>query len=223
MTLNQDQATRQMIRWVEGNKIQPQGKVLEPRGLYLPVWAFDMSGSISWKGTSIKSPQERSAPIGLSLMDNAWKEPVSGEQPVKIGSVGVPGTHRLADLLVKTMPDFDFQAAPAYDPRFLSGWPAEIYSISMADASLDARRITVDETRQEIQKNGRIQDLAYSSSTLAVTGFQLILVPVWVTEYSFNSKLFRILINAQKGQVVGETPRHGLVGWLNNLTGGSQP
>ena len=33
-----------------------------------------------------------------------------------------------------------FQLVFSYDPRYLAGWPAEIYQKTLAEASLDARK-----------------------------------------------------------------------------------
>ena len=50
MTFGQKQAAHYLVQWVKENHLEPQSKVAAPRGLYLPVWTFDINGNIPWKG-----------------------------------------------------------------------------------------------------------------------------------------------------------------------------
>ena len=38
-----------------------------------------------------------------------------------------PGLTKLGSLFLELLPGYNLSAAPAYDPRFLAGWPAEVY------------------------------------------------------------------------------------------------
>jgi DNA-directed RNA polymerase subunit RPC12/RpoP len=58
MAVVQKQAGMQLVQWVEKKHLQPQGKVGTPRGLYLPVWAFDLIGDIPWSGRVIRDKRE---------------------------------------------------------------------------------------------------------------------------------------------------------------------
>ena len=46
----QRHAAQILVKWVKENKFMPQGRVLPPRGFYIPVWTFDIGGSISYSG-----------------------------------------------------------------------------------------------------------------------------------------------------------------------------
>ena len=45
---NQKRAIKLLIDWVEGNGIKPEKQVELPRGLYLPLWTFDVGGAIDY-------------------------------------------------------------------------------------------------------------------------------------------------------------------------------
>jgi tetratricopeptide (TPR) repeat protein len=206
MAFDQKQAALHLAQWLEDKKILPQGDVSSPGGLYLPVWAFDLIGSLPWNGRVYRNKRE---------------VPVSGERPVQVNSLCVPAATKLAEGLKKLLPEYILASAPAYDPRFLAGWPAEIYDLSMADASLEARRMAVEQARSSIQvEGGGVIDLSYSTSAISVTAFRLILLPVWVVGYSLDSHPFQVLINGQTGAVYGEAPERGLKQWLGGLVKG---
>lgn len=203
MAVDREQAVLQLGKWVKKKRIQPPGRVAAPRGLYLPVWAFDLIGSIPWNGRVVRDKRE---------------VPVSGDSPAVFNDVCVPGSRKLADLLPKLLPEYSLASAPAYDPRFLAGWPAEVYETTMSDAALEARRLTVDRIRRDIHVwHEDVIDLRYSTSAISITSYRLILLPVWVTEYSFEERILRVAINGQTGAVHGETARHGLKNMLEDL------
>ena len=205
MAFKQREAIRYLVEWVQKNKIEPQGKVQPPRGIYLPVWTFDIAGTVPWKATIYK---------------NKRTVPVSGTHPVFYNDICIPAVRRLSALLSHLLPKYDLQNAPAYDPRYLAGWPAEVYERAMSDASLDARQQAVQQTKQQIKaQKGHLNDLTYSASNISILSFKLILIPVWVTEYPFDGNNYTVLINGIDGSAHGETPARGALGWLGNLFG----
>ncbi len=203
MAVDQEQAVLQLVKWAKKKRIEPPGRVGTPRGLYLPVWAFDLIGSLPWSGRVVKDKREM---------------PVSGESPAVFNDVCIPGSRKLAGLLPKLLPEYSLATAPAYDPRFLAGWPAEVYEMTMSDAALEARRLSVEKVRRDIRAgHGNVIDLRYSASAISITSYRLILLPVWVTGYSFEERTLRVVINGQTGTVHGETPRHGLKNMFEGL------
>ena len=208
MAFDQKKAAYQLIHWVEGMKIKPQRQVQAPRGLYLPIWTFDIIGSIPWNGMVYRNKRE---------------VPVSGQKDVNFNDMRMLGSKKLADLMLKTLPEFDLSGARAYDARFLAGWTANLYDLPMAEASLDARQTAVERIRAMIRQDfGKIQNLSYSTSGIMVSAFKLILVPVWVTDIKTHDQISRVLINGQTGTVQSEIPEGGLAGWLEPMLG-SQP
>ncbi len=205
MAFNQQGAAVRLVNWVKEQQIIPQGKVQAPRGVYLPIWTFDVIGTIPWNGLVYR---------------NKKLVPVSGNYGLDRDDLAIPATRKLNDMLPRLLPEFNYKEAPVYDARYLSGWPAEVYEIAMSDASLKAREETVQYVRRDIiLNNPNVQDLGYNTTNLSVTSFKLVLAPLWLTEYKLEGQRYRVLINGQTGTVHGETPKKGIMGWLNGLLG----
>ncbi len=203
MALDQQKAEAQLAKWGEKHRIKPQEKVPPPRGFYLPLWSFDIMGEIPWKGR---------------IYRNKRYQDISGDQSVAFNDISVPATSKLADMLPKLAADFDLSQAPAYDERYLAGWPAEVYQRPMADASLDARATAVERIRKTIYASfGNVEDLSYTSTNIFVSSFKMTLVPLWLTTYRFEDHDYRIVVNGQNGRVHGETSAHGILGFIGNL------
>jgi hypothetical protein len=205
MAFDQKQAGAFLAQWLAGRRIVLQSAGDGLRGLYQPVWAFNFIGSLPWNGQVIRNNHE---------------SPVSGECLTQFNDVCIPASAKLGIQFLELLPGYSLASAPAYDPRFLSGWAAQIYETTMADAALEARRITVERICRDIHiEHGHVNDLHYSTSAISITSYHLILLPVWLMDYPFEDQVHRVLINGQTGTVSGGIPKHGLKDRLENLLG----
>jgi DNA-directed RNA polymerase subunit RPC12/RpoP len=198
MILQQSQATSQLKKWLQKKRIKPEFPPQVPRGLYLPLWSFDIGGHIAWSGQRVQNKQVVH---------------IKGEDIISFNDLAVPASQPLSDLLEKILGGFDLVNAPAYDNRYLAGWPAKVYELPMAEASLDARqKASRLVERRIISKDGVLDNLKYSTAELFVESFKLTLVPVWVSAYTLQTQKFAVLINGQSGEVQAEMARRGLSG-----------
>jgi Zn finger protein HypA/HybF involved in hydrogenase expression len=92
MTIDRSQALQQLAQWLEDRNLPPQSSPLTPRGLYLPVWSFDIQGNFPWNGVVTR---------------NKRQVPVSGEKVIQFNDILILGSKKLADLAVQALPDFD--------------------------------------------------------------------------------------------------------------------
>jgi len=195
MAFDMPQVLNFINKWVEAQKPKLKGSIQPPRGIYLPVWCFDLLGNLPWNGRIVQDKRV---------------VPVSGEYPAQFVGICVPGSHKLADLLRRIVDEYNLIGAPTYSSRYLAGWPAEIYDVVMSDAALDARKIAVDRVRMGIhQDQGEVLDLNYSPANISISSYRLILVPIWITNYSGGDKFERVVINGQTGTVHAEIPGLG--------------
>jgi DNA-directed RNA polymerase subunit RPC12/RpoP len=213
-SFDQKQAARLLVDWVQGNDIQPQGKVDQPRGVYLPIWTFDIGGGIGYRGDRYEAED--------GFRGTAQKAVhVDDEYPVHINDLPVPASRKIARQLTRFLPTFDLSATRPYDPRYLANWAAEVYDVPMADASLDARSRAYAQLKRSLPGEiASLLNLKTSSASLTIESFKLVLLPVWITEIPLNDKKSLSLINGQNGVVQGDIPvksKNGLIDWLEDL------
>jgi hypothetical protein len=95
-----------------------------------------------------------------------------------------------------------------YQDQYLSGFRTQTYTTPL-DAGFDVAIQKMDPViRQTICSDiggdhQRIHDMQPSYQRIT---FKHILVPVWVSAYRYNAKVYRFLINARTGVVTGERP-----------------
>jgi hypothetical protein len=197
---NQQRAIQILVEWVERNSLEPEKKVDLPRGLYVPLWTFDIGGAIDYTYEYMENENE---PYQRQRQQRKVRRQDS--YPVLVDDLPIPGSRKLSGVFVKLLPSFELNAIQPYDPRFLAGMPAEIYDIPMADASLDARSQTYKKYQNELPRFIQNINIVHTSSAnLLVDSFKLNLLPVWMTELPFGGREHLLLINGQNGVVASD-------------------
>ncbi|HMB21569.1 MAG: hypothetical protein ACM33V_15325 [Chloroflexota bacterium] len=191
---NQKHAIQLLIEWVKSSWIKPEKPVELPRGVYLPLWTFDMGGEIDYAG-EVASDNQRG------------RIQVKDSYPVQVNDLPIPAARKLSAVFLKLISSFDLKAVKPYDPGYLANWPAEVYDIPMAEASLDARAQTLALYKRELPNvRPDVQIVSTSSARMTVESFRLTLFPVWMTEIPFFGRHL-VLINGQNGIVESDLPK----------------
>jgi len=222
---DQKRATKLLIDWVQGNGIKPEKQVNLPRGLYLPLWTFDVGGAVDYTYEVTESENEAFGGRGQTHVTR-----YSDQYPVMVNDLPLPASKKPSAVFLKLINSFDMKSIKPYDPRFLASWPAEIYDVPMADASLDARSQTYKKYKRDLPSlinNANIVHM--SSANLEIESFKLNLLPVWMTELPFDGREHLLLINGQNGVVSSDVlekvqkqeedkdEKGGLMGFLADL------
>ncbi|MFZ1400767.1 MAG: hypothetical protein WAS33_27945 [Candidatus Promineifilaceae bacterium] len=200
-----EQAEKALRRWVK--EVGVERPSFSPIvGIYLPLWTFDVGGEIRWGGQ-------------VKRGDN-WV-PISGNYLAFSNDVPVPASKKLSGELAQAFAGFDLDGLQAYDSRFLADWPAERHTIPLADASLQARKQTLNELRRNPHKLTMedVHNLKLGSLGLIVESFKLALLPVWLAHYTVDGQTYDVLVNGQTGVVVGKRPSRGVRGFFAKLFG----
>ncbi|MBI3170869.1 MAG: hypothetical protein HYZ22_20510 [Chloroflexi bacterium] len=215
---DQKRAIRLLIDWVGSNNIKPEKKVDLPRGIYLPMWTFDIGGDIDYTAEIV---EDEDNPFTERREKKVTR--INDKYPVMMNDIALPASRKLSAVFMRLLPAFDLSALKPYDPRYLASWLAEVYDVPMADASLDARSQAFNRIKKQMPHLlGGINIVHTSSAGMLVESFKLALLPVWMTELPFGGREHLVLINGQSGVVQSDLPSHeeesgGLLNFLADL------
>jgi hypothetical protein len=216
---NQERAEKTLTDWLQANRIKPEESCDLPRGVYLPLWTFDLGGEIDYVGETIDQDDlqfGRERPKMVRVNDS---------YPVQVNDIPIPASRKLSGVFLRLIPGFELRGIRPYDPRYLANWPAEVYDIPMAEASLDARAQGLLRYKRDLPNLlDPIKVISTSSARMTVESFRLNLLPVWVTEIQFDGRRHLVLINGQNGATASDLPGRkkegkGLMDWLGDLLG----
>ena len=214
---DQQRAMNHLMEWVERIKIKPEKKVEFPRGVYLPLWTFDLGGALDYVG---EKADDSEIQFGRKYQKMVR---VKDSYPVQINDLPIPAARKLSAVFLKLIPTFELKAVRPYEPGYLVNWPAEVYDIPMAEASLDARAQGLARYKRELPVLLEpVRLISAASANMTVESFRLNLLPVWMTELPFDGREHLVLINGWNGEVKSDLPEKshmssGLMEWLGDL------
>ena len=147
---------------------------------------------------------------------------VHDNYPLLIHDVPIPASRKCSAQFVRLIPTFDLKTVQSYDPRYLSDWPAELYDIPMADASLDARSQTLSLVKRDLPSKAElIKLISTSSANMTINSFRLNFLPVWMTEIWLENRSHLVLISGQNDTVQSDmnikSDKPNIKEWLGDL------
>ncbi len=186
-------------------------------GMYVPYWTYDAQTVNDYTGlrgtyyyvTEHYSTRENGKTVYKTrqVRKTSWS-PRAGTVEVPFDDVLVPATHSLPEKTLHVLPPWDLSQLKPYDDRFLSGFRCETYGVDVKEG-LDAAKVIMKaeiENQIRIRIGGDEQRILTCHSKYDRITFKHILLPVWISSYRYNKKVYRFLINGQSGKVKGERP-----------------
>jgi len=205
LEITTEQAAAAFSAWHQVELPDPP-ETIDLQAVYLAVWTFDIGGKVLWK-CQIKK-------------DRQWL-PLDGQEIVYHNDLPVFATQQLPDALHSAMKGFDFTKMVDFDLRYLAGVMAENYQLSAGDASLQARKIALDEERRKIESKlpSQVNNLRVDSTKMIVESFRLVLVPAYIVRFMLQDRQYYGLVNGQTGAVQSQKPTPVRKSFLDRLFG----
>lgn len=183
------------------------------RGVYLPWWLFSARASGPWTarvGTRAvrEEASDRSQALDILLMRGLSWAPGEGrfDAPLPMnqtcGSRGIP-----ADL-VERVGRFDLAALEPYQPELLLGLAAERAGLSLPQAWETGRVALLKDAIWRCQgaiASDMLMDFQ-ADLTLGETRVGHVLLPVWITTWTYGGQRYTAVVNGQTGEVAGRFP-----------------
>ena len=87
---DQQRAIKLLVEWVESNQIKPEKKVALPRGVYLPLWSFDLGGVLDYVGEKVDDSE-----IQFNSRHKKMVR-VKDSYPVQVNDLPIPASRKLS-------------------------------------------------------------------------------------------------------------------------------
>jgi predicted RNA-binding Zn-ribbon protein involved in translation (DUF1610 family) len=187
------------------------------QGIYIPHWTYDTDtvthytgqrGEHYWVTESYTSFENgKSVRKTRQVRKTRWW-PASGVVNDHFNDVLVRASQSLPNKQADNLEPWKLHELVPYNNDYLSGFKAETYQIGLEPGFEIAKTImsgTIDSTIcRDI--GGDEQRIDSKTTNYNDITFKHILLPVWISSYTYKKKVYRFLVNAQTGEVQGERP-----------------
>ncbi|MGE5339875.1 MAG: hypothetical protein ACM3SY_00185 [Candidatus Omnitrophota bacterium] len=186
-------------------------------GIYIPYWTYDAVTHTAYTGergthyyvTETYTTEENGQTVTRTrqVQRTHWTH-TSGRVHHSFDDILVIATDSLPRKYTEKLEPWNLSKLVCYNDKYLSGFRAETYRIDLTtgldDAKLKMEPVIHDAVREDIggdEQRIHTMDTAYANLT-----FKHILLPIWISSYRFQDKVYRFLVNGQTGEVQGERP-----------------
>ncbi|OMH36177.1 hypothetical protein BGP75_10395 [Motiliproteus sp. MSK22-1] len=187
-------------------------------GIYVPYWTYDSDTLSFYTGqrgiyyyvtetrTRTNSDGDRET-YTTQVRKTRWYS-VSGTVTNEFDDVLVLASESLPKKYAEELEPWDLHNLVSYKDDYLSGFKAESYHIDLAKGFENAKVIMSDTIRETIRRHigGDEQRISSVKTQHSNVTFKHILLPVWLSAYRFQKKVYRFMVNARTGEVQGERP-----------------
>ncbi|MBV7530089.1 hypothetical protein [Chitinophaga sp. sic0106] len=193
------------------------GSSQQLKGVYIPHWSYDADTDTSYTGqrgeyyytteTYTETVNGREETRTRQVRHTAWYR-TSGRVNNEFRDVLVSASPSLPQKMAIILEPWKLEELKKYDGRYLSGFRAEIFQTNAEQGLVQAQRrmdpIIRDEICGDIGGDEQIiddYDVVYDS-----LGLKYLLLPVWISAYKYNDKVYHFVVNACTGEVTGDRP-----------------
>jgi LSD1 subclass zinc finger protein len=186
-------------------------------GIYLPYWTYDCKATTPYSGqrgddyyvTVPRTTMVNGKPRTVMSQERRTRwSPASGTVFNAFDDVLVGGSVSLPVGTLDALGSWDLKNLETYREEYLSGFRAETYTVGLGEGFARAQVLVKPRIEQSVRADigGDRQMIARMSPAFSSITFKHILLPVWVSAYRYNGKVFRFVVNGRTGEMHGERP-----------------
>lgn len=205
--------------WFAPNALKRKAKLnASVNGIYVPHWTYDTNSWSNYTGergeyyyVSVTKTRTNSDGKRETYTDRERRtrwHATSGRVTNDFDDVLVTASNSLPRKYTQALEPWDLPNLVPYKDDYLSGFKAESYQVNLEQGFELAKEIMDDEIRDTIERDigGDDQRINTVKTQYSNISFKHILLPVWISAYRYNEKVYRFLVNARTGEVQGERP-----------------
>lgn len=194
--------------------------VLQPfAGIYLPFWTFSAQVDASWRAEVGHERTERyydaSSKTHRTRTRIEWRWE-NGQVSAGYQDLLVQGSSHISRILLQRIQPFNLNSLATYSPDYLAGWQAQVYDIPLEtgwdEGKSQMRELSKKQCYQDIHSS-HVRNFSMTAD-FGDEAWRFILLPVYLTAYRYDQRVFQVLVNGQTGQIAGQKPVDWWKIWL---------
>lgn len=197
-------------KWFCPKKAKNSADAKSFKGIFVPAWTFDTDTVTVYRGEYGEERTETDSK-GNSRTVIDWYR-TSGTYSCFINDHTELATDRYDSAMVKKLLPFDTENNLTYKPEYIEGFYSEKYSVGLGTAWERAKIALKPKIRQGVHRkiesdhftnHSRITSMSTAYNDIK---YKYLLLPVWISSYTFNGKIYRFMVNGESGRVSGKAP-----------------
>lgn len=221
--INKNQTLEIFKKWLGGLWFAPNSlknainTVDKFSAMFIPFWTFDADCKCPYAGmrgdhyyvTEYYTTTENGNTVQRSrqVQKTRWT-PVSGTVTHFLDDVLVQASKSLNEKKVDQLGPWETNKSEVFNEAYLAGVITERYQINLKDA-FNIGKVKMDDiTRDVIRRDigGDVQKILQMRPNYKDITFKHILLPIYISAYRHNNKLYNVYVNGVSGKLIGDRP-----------------
>jgi len=221
--VNKKQAAEKFKQWIDSlwfapNDLKKADLAYDKiSGIYVPYWTYDTRAESTYTGqrgehyyeTEYYTTQENGETVEKSrqVKKTHWYF-TAGRVTNEFDDIPVIASNTLPKKYTENLEPWNFTQLVPFNEKYLGGFRSEAYQVELTDGLEQAKQKMAPHIRATVNRDigGDAQRIFTLNSSYHDITFKHVLLPIWISSYRFNGKVYRFVINGQSGKVQGERP-----------------
>ncbi len=222
-TVPQRQATESIrtwvgTRWFAPNALKKQAKTGAIGGVYLPFWTYDAQTHSRYTGQrgehyyeteyyTTTDSEGKTTQQSRQVRKTRWYS-ASGQVSRFFDDVTVAASTSIPRARLDALEPWGLENLKPYEPAYLSGFKAQRYQIKLDEGFLVAKDVMAGVIDSDVRRDigGDEQRVSSVNTSYSDMTFKHLLLPVWISAYRYQNKVYQVIVNARTGEVQGDRP-----------------
>lgn len=197
-------------KWFCPKLAKESAKPTSFKGIYLPYWTFD-TNTLSEYMAKYGIDHTTTGKDGKTHTVTNWHS-TSGMYHEFFDDELVLASKNHDAYMLQGVEPFSTAKNISYKPEYVAGFLSERYSIGLKDAWEIAKNAISGKLRNNITNKIRVEKHADHVKELRITPvfsdikYKYLLLPIWVSNFKYNDKVYQFMVNGETGKVSGKTP-----------------
>jgi hypothetical protein len=187
------------------------------KGVYLPHWTYDTYTITDYSGergdyyytteTYTETVDGKTQTKTRQVRHTDWSY-ASGRVECDFRDLMVPASNSLPEKTLTKLGPWNFNMLVKFDERYMSGFRSETYQLDPEQGFNKAVEQTVGAINSAIRDDigGDEQRIDSTDTQYLDKAIKYLMLPVWVSAYDYNNKIYQFTVNASTGEVIGQRP-----------------
>ncbi len=217
-SVKKEEAARRYTEYVRRRLFAPRAfkksaKSDSMQGVYIPYFTFDSDLACDYSGRG-----GRYRTVSYTVEVNGKKQvrtrtvtdwyPIRGHEERYFDDMPVCASKNADTELLRKIRPFSLKVLHVYNPAYLAGFMAERYSVGLGDGFASVRPQIERDMESYIRTKAGYD--TYSGMTYTHhfrrVRFKHILLPVWISSFTYKEKRYPFMVNGETGKVAGRAP-----------------
>ncbi len=186
-------------------------------GAYIPFWSYSADSNSRYMAEAGRNyyvterrPTRKDGKTEMTeqkVKKTEWRR-VSGSYRKSFRDVLVDASRKLKSSIMNRVMPYNLGDLVPYAPGFLAGFLAEKYSTNLADGWTEAQNRMDRELERAVKKHINADEIRGLSLSTSYNNrrYKYVLLPLWLSSYTYKGKIYHFMVNGQTGKVSGDAP-----------------